>query len=76
MYNFKIHRRHDCFWQYPVHEVVEYNDRGVKPENTFKHVDTIQCYHHPNLVKTRPYFDLLKLCIEEFPNDTRHYYLL
>lgn len=76
MYNFKIHRRHGCKWVYPVHEVLEYKQRGIPLEKTFKDVDTIQCYHYPDLAKQRPYFDLLKLGIEEYPDDFRNYWLL
>lgn len=63
----KVHTR-DFHWKYPVHEVLWPND-GIEP--TFLDLsDQIMLHHYQDKEKSRKsYFDLLKLSVEENPED-------
>ena len=67
----KIHTR-DYFWVYPVHEVLSRKD----PENEVvldlcNLQDKFYLDHYQDKAKSRTsYFDLLKLSVEENPNDS------
>lgn len=69
----KIHARHGYQWKHPVHEV-------LKPQaiiETQHWVDGLQIHHHPDNTKSRgQYFDLLKLAVQESPNDDRNQFYL
>ncbi|MDO5519531.1 MAG: glycosyltransferase [bacterium] len=71
---FKIHQRMGFRWVYPCHEVLMY--QGKRP---FKEVfiKGIVLNHHPDPTKSRgSYLSLLKLGVEEMPEDDRmNYYL-
>ncbi|MDO5291310.1 MAG: glycosyl transferase family 2 [bacterium] len=71
---FKIHKRKGFRWIYPCHEVLSYT--GNEP---FKEVfiDGLVLNHHPDPKKSRgSYLALLKLGVEEMPEDDRmNYYL-
>ncbi len=68
----KIHARHGYVWKHPVHEVI--TPLGSEIHNW---MDGFEIHHHPDSSKSRSqYFDLLKLAIEEEPNDERNQYYL
>jgi len=67
----KIHRRHGYYWKHPVHEVLRC--AGEEKQEWIK----LEIHHHPDPTKSRgQYLDLLKLAVEEDPDDDRnaHYY--
>ncbi len=65
----KIHRRHGFRWVHPVHEVLEYN--GTDKDSTVW-VPNLVLNHYPDINKPRSqYLPLLKLSVEENPNDDR-----
>jgi glycosyltransferase involved in cell wall biosynthesis len=69
----KIHSRHGYEWVHPVHEVL----RPVGVVERQHWVDRLEIHHHPDHTKSRAqYFDLLKLAVEEKPNDDRNQYYL
>lgn len=69
----KIHARHGYQWKHPVHEVLK-PVTGVEQQHW---VDGLQIHHHPDHTKSRgQYFDLLKLAVEEEPNDDRNQFYL
>ena len=69
----KIHSRHNYRWKHPVHEI-------LKPIWGTEHqywTDGLEIHHHPDPTKSRgQYFDLLKLAVEEEPNDDRNQFYL
>jgi glycosyltransferase involved in cell wall biosynthesis len=63
----KIHRRNGYFWRHPVHEVLA----SEYPE--VQEWADLQIHHYPDNTKPRSqYFPLLKLAIEEDPDDDRN----
>lgn len=69
----KIHTRHGYEWKHPVHEVLK--PQGIVEQQHW--VDGLQIHHHPDHTKSRgQYFDLLKLAVEESPNDDRNQFYL
>ncbi|SHK82027.1 tetratricopeptide repeat-containing glycosyltransferase [Desulforamulus aeronauticus] len=69
----KIHRRHGFRWVHPVHEILNYY--GPEPV-CWAWEETIQLNHYPDPVKSRgTYLPLLKLAVQEAPDDDRdmHY---
>lgn len=67
----KIHARHGYVWKHPVHEVIT----PTIPE--VQEWVGLQIHHHPDNSKSRgQYFDLLKLAVEEDPNDDRNQFYL
>lgn len=69
----KIHNL-DFEWKYPVHEILVY--KGIKSIKTIT-LDNIVLNHYQDISKSRTsYLPLLKLALEENPNDTRNLYLL
>jgi glycosyltransferase involved in cell wall biosynthesis len=67
----KIHARKGYRWKHPVHEVVTcYGDTKEKQVWT-----KLEIHHHPDNTKSRSqYLPLLKLSIEEEPNNDRNAY--
>lgn len=64
----KIHGRQGYRWKHPVHEVIT---RYGSPETQGWY--NIEIHHHPDHSKSRgQYFPLLKLAIEEDPEDDRN----
>lgn len=63
----KIHARHGYRWKHPVHEVLM--PQGVEIQNWIG----LEIHHHPDHAKSRgQYFPLLKLAVEEDPDDDRN----
>jgi tetratricopeptide (TPR) repeat protein len=72
----KIHSRHDYQWKHPVHEVLKFDPRGGRAMEVQEWIK-LEIHHHPDPTKSRSqYLDLLKLAVEEDPDDDRnaHYY--
>jgi len=72
-YGDKIHTKTGYRWKNPVHECL-ITDRIKQVEH---YIDEVLIEHHPDNSKSRShYFPLMKLAIEENPNDDRmrHYY--
>lgn len=68
----KIHHRHNYFWKHPVHEVISCS--GVEIQDW---IENFEIHHFPDKTKSRSqYFDLLKLAVEEEPNDDRNQFYL
>ena len=68
----KIHSYGGFKWKHPVHEVLKYD--GLEIQNW---VEGLEIHHHPDHTKSRAqYFDLLKLAVEEKPNDPRNQFYL
>lgn len=68
----KICARHGYTWRHPVHEVLT-----PLGEETQHWVTELEIHHHPDPTKSRgQYFDLLKLAVEEDPNDDRNQFYL
>lgn len=68
----KICARHGYTWKHPVHEVLT-----PTGEETQHWVTGLEIHHHPDPSKSRgQYFDLLKLAVEEEPNDDRNQFYL
>lgn len=67
----KIHARKGYRWKHPVHEVVApYGGTEEKQVWT-----KLELHHHPDNTKSRSqYLPLLKLSVEENPNDDRNVY--
>jgi len=69
----KIHTRHGYTWKHPVHEV-------LKPVDILEQqhwVDGLVIHHYPDPTKSRgQYFDLLKLAVQEDPDDDRNQFYL
>lgn len=64
----KIHARQGYRWKHPVHEVIT---RYGEPE--IQGWYNLQIHHHPDHTKSRgQYFPLLKLAIQEDPDDDRN----
>lgn len=69
----KIHNK-DYKWIYPVHEVLKYVG---KKEETYAEDKSIILNHYPEFKSERSsYLPLLKIAVEENPEDSRSYYLL
>ena len=67
----KIHFRHGYRWKHPVHEVLS-ADRITE---TQEYMPKFQIEHYPDKSKSRSnYLPLLKLSVEEEPNDDRNAY--
>lgn len=67
----KIHSRHGYYWKHPVHEVLRCS--GEEKQEWIG----LEIHHFPDHTKSRSqYLDLLKLAVEEDPEDDRnaHYY--
>jgi tetratricopeptide (TPR) repeat protein len=68
----KIHSRHGYTWKHPVHEVLKPIDG-----ETQHWVDGLEIHHHPDNSKSRSqYLPLLKLAVEENPQDDRNQFYL
>ena len=69
----KICARHGYTWKHPVHEVL----KPVEILEQQSWVDGLEIHHHPDHTKSRgQYFPLLKLAVEEEPNDDRNQFYL
>lgn len=67
----KIHTRHDYRWKHPVHEVLSSDKQEIQGWYNLK------IHHFPDTSKPRSqYLPLLKMSVEEDPEDDRnaHYY--
>lgn len=65
----KIHARHGYTWRHPVHEVI--TPLGEETQGWIG----LQIEHHPDHSKSRSqYLPLLRLSVEEDPNDDRNAY--
>lgn len=63
----KIHRRHGYRWKHPVHEVLVCD--GVEKQQWIG----LEIHHHPDSTKSRSqYMPLLKLAVDEDPDDDRN----
>ena len=66
----KIHKRHGYVWKHPVHEVMR-TDRIAEIQGWTK----LEIHHHADDTKSRSsYMPLLKLAVEEDPDDDRNAY--
>jgi glycosyltransferase involved in cell wall biosynthesis len=71
-YGDKIHKRNDYRWKHPVHEVLAFDGTEVQSKT-----EEILIEHYPDTTKSRgQYFDLLKLAVEEEPEDDRNSHYL
>lgn len=69
----KIHARHGYIWKHPVHEVI--TPSGISEVQAW--TNGLEIHHHPDQTKSRgQYFPLLKLAVEEDPNDDRNQFYL
>jgi glycosyltransferase involved in cell wall biosynthesis len=69
----KIHKRHGYRWKHPVHEVL----KPVGLGEVQNWVNGFEINHHPDSSKSRgQYFPLLKLAVEEDPEDDRNQFYL
>lgn len=69
----KIHARDGYRWRHPVHEVITPN--GISEIQFW--TNGLEIHHHPDQTKSRgQYFPLLKLAVEEDPNDDRNQFYL
>jgi len=67
----KIHARFGYRWKHPVHEVIVPYGSTIEKQVWTK----LEIHHHPDKTKSRSqYLPLLKLSIEESPNDDRNAY--
>jgi len=64
----KIHSKKDFIWKYAVHEEIEpiFSDTENK-----KYVPELFLIHNQDGTKSRPYLDLLKITVEEFPQNSQ-----
>jgi glycosyltransferase involved in cell wall biosynthesis len=63
----KIHSRHGFIWKHPVHEVL--SSENVESQGWYD----LEIHHYPDSSKSRSqYMPLLKLAIEEDPEDDRN----
>lgn len=63
----KIHSRNNYFWKHPVHEVLMCSDQETQGWYD------IEIHHYPDKTKSRSqYMPLLKLAVEEDPEDDRN----
>lgn len=70
----KIHHRHGYIWRHPCHETLYYVGEGQEVRAI---LPDLQLQHHADTTKSRgQYIDLLKLAVDEEPNNDRmrHYY--
>lgn len=82
----KIHTSTQKYqWKFPVHEVLELADVGlfltedteINGNHTADYEDNIVLHHYPDMEKSRSnYFDLLKIRLEENPDEAFSIYLL
>jgi glycosyltransferase involved in cell wall biosynthesis len=69
----KIHARKGYTWKHPVHEVL----KPMYGTERQEWVDGLEIRHHPDSTKSRSqYLPLLKLAVEEDPNDDRNQFYL
>lgn len=69
----KIHARHGYRWKHPVHEVLQPVD--ILEQQHW--AAGLEIHHHPDPTKSRgQYFGLLKLAVQEEPNDDRNQFYL
>jgi glycosyltransferase involved in cell wall biosynthesis len=69
----KIHSRHGYKWTYPVHEVLIPVEGFIETQNW----SNIKIHHYPDPSKPRAqYLPLLKLAVEENPDDSRNAHYL
>lgn len=67
----KIHARHGYRWKHPVHEVITPYGGSTEKQVWTK----LELHHHPDKTKSRSqYLPLLKLSVEESPDDDRNAY--
>jgi glycosyltransferase involved in cell wall biosynthesis len=67
----KIHARHGYRWKHPVHETIVPYGGTVEKQIWTK----LEIHHHPDNTKSRSqYLPLLRLSVEEAPNDDRNAY--
>lgn len=70
----KAHARHGFHWINPVHEVLEYSEKGQCIE---KEAIGVQLDHHPDNSKSRAqYLPLLELAVKEDPDNDRNMHYL
>lgn len=63
----KIHSRKNYYWKHPVHEVLSCSTQEIQGWYD------IEIHHHPDKSKSRSqYMPLLKLAVEEDPDDDRN----
>ena len=65
----KMHKYGGYHWKYPVHEVLQPDDPDIVQPTIYLH-DSVFLHHYPDKTKSRSfYMDLLKLAVEENPED-------
>ncbi|MGL4338760.1 MAG: tetratricopeptide repeat-containing glycosyltransferase [Turicibacter sp.] len=71
---FKVHKRQEFIWKYPIHEVLNY----VGTEQLVEiYIDGMILNHYPDSSKSRGnYLQLLEIAVLENPNDDRMTYYL
>jgi glycosyltransferase involved in cell wall biosynthesis len=70
---FKVHRRHNVRWMYPIHEVPQWYGKEV--ENKVR-IDGFEIHHHQNKGTSRAqYLPLLEMAVDENPDARNLYYL-
>jgi glycosyltransferase involved in cell wall biosynthesis len=69
----KIHSRQGYTWKHPVHEVL----KPVYGTERQEWINGLEIHHHPDPTKSRAqYLPLLKLAVEEEPDDDRNQFYL
>ncbi len=69
----KIHKRKGYHWIFPVHEILNYEEKEEKYVTT----DKIILNHYPDSKKSRSnYLELLKLSVQENPENDRNWHYL
>jgi len=70
---FKVHRRHNVRWNYPIHEVPQWYGDGE--ENKVR-IDGFEIHHYADSTKSRSqYLGLLEMAVKENPDARNLYYL-
>jgi glycosyltransferase involved in cell wall biosynthesis len=70
---FKVHRRYNVRWVYPIHEVPQWYGKEV--ENKVR-IDGFEIHHHQNKETSRAqYLPLLEMAVDENPDARNLYYL-
>ena len=76
----KLHSNVGYTWLFPVHETLAREDGLMdlgNPDICYNYGDSVFLHHYPDLTKSRSnYLDLLKLRLEENPDNCYSYYLL
>lgn len=70
---FKVHRRFNVRWHYPIHEVPYWYGEG---EEKSEYIEGFEIHHHQDKGKSRAqYLPLLEMAVKENPDARNLYYL-